>query len=54
MEAHGGYTFCAVASLILLKQEELMDSGRLMRWLSFRQLPLEGGFAVSQQQEYKP
>jgi hypothetical protein len=46
MEAHGGYTFCAVAVLILLNREKLMDSDRLLRWLSFRQMSLEGGFAV--------
>ena len=48
MEAHGGYTFCAVATLILLNREKLMNSDGLLRWLTFRQLPLEGGFAVSQ------
>ena len=47
MEAHGGYTFCAVATLILLNRERLIDVKALARWLVFRQMPLEGGFQVS-------
>jgi len=47
MEAHGGYTFCAVAALILLGQEKLMNAQSLLKWLSFKQLSLEGGFSVS-------
>lgn len=47
MEAHGGYTFCAVSALVLLGQENLMDPHSLLKWLSFKQLRLEGGFSVS-------
>lgn len=47
-EAHGGYTFCAVAALVLLKSENLMDRNALVRWLVGRQLSLEGGFQVNQ------
>lgn len=45
-EAHGGYTFCAVASLFLLPGgAELLDLPNLLRWLSGRQFQLEGGFS---------
>ncbi|XP_021948098.1 protein farnesyltransferase subunit beta [Folsomia candida] len=43
-EAHGGYTFCAAAALVLLKGDNLMDRNSLLRWLVGRQLSLEGGF----------
>lgn len=44
-EAHGGYTFCAVASLLLLDGASEMDVPRLARWLTQRQMALEGGFS---------
>lgn len=47
MEAHGGYTFCAVAALILLKRIRLIDEDSLLRWLTHRQMSVEGGFQVS-------
>jgi protein farnesyltransferase subunit beta len=43
-EAHGGYTFCGFASLFLLKQPNLCDIQKLLRWACNRQMPLEGGF----------
>lgn len=43
-EAHGGYTFCGVAALALLRRTELLHRGRLLRWLAGRQLQFEGGF----------
>ncbi|KAI8824838.1 farnesyltransferase, CAAX box, beta [Fimicolochytrium jonesii] len=43
-EAHGGYTFCAVAALELIDQLEILDLDLLTHWLVSRQLPLEGGF----------
>ena len=43
-EAHGGYTFCAVAGLALLGDAPT-DAQRLRGWLARRQLKLEGGFA---------
>ncbi|CAL8143602.1 unnamed protein product [Orchesella dallaii] len=44
MEAHGGYTFCAVAALILLNRIRLIDEDSLLRWLVHRQMAVEGGF----------
>lgn len=45
-EAHGGYTFCAVASFFLLGRDESdFDKNSLLRWLADRQLGLEGGFS---------
>ncbi|XP_055342809.1 protein farnesyltransferase subunit beta-like [Paramacrobiotus metropolitanus] len=43
-EAHGGYTYCAFASLYLLEKPFLCDLNRLTRWLVFRQMRYEGGF----------
>ncbi|CAL8102406.1 unnamed protein product [Calicophoron daubneyi] len=44
VEAHGGYTFCAVAALCLLERPDLIDLPRLIRWISSRQMASEGGF----------
>lgn len=44
MEAHGGYTFCAVAALILLGKLRLVNEDALLRWLLCRQMAVEGGF----------
>ncbi|XP_033097153.1 protein farnesyltransferase subunit beta-like [Anneissia japonica] len=44
MEAHGGYTFCAVAALVLMGHDRLCDTEALIRWLSNRQMRFEGGF----------
>lgn len=44
-EAHGGYTYCGVASLVLLDQLHRCDIDSLLRWTSNRQLKLEGGFS---------
>lgn len=43
-EAHGGYTFCGYAALVILGHEKLIDTDRLLHWLSNRQMRLEGGF----------
>lgn len=43
-EAHGAYTLCGVASLILMKQPHLLHQAPLRRWLCARQLSYEGGF----------
>lgn len=43
-EAHGGYTQCGVAALLLMKQFDLLDSDNLLRWTVERQMPWEGGF----------
>ncbi|KAK9497123.1 hypothetical protein O3M35_004499 [Rhynocoris fuscipes] len=44
MEAHGGYTFCGVASLYLLGKLEKCDLKSLRRWILNRQTAFEGGF----------
>lgn len=44
-EAHGGYTFCAMAALSILGSLHLADLPALSRWLTHRQLSLEGGFS---------
>eukprot|EP00277_Geminigera_cryophila_P034799 CAMPEP_0173125700 /NCGR_PEP_ID=MMETSP1102-20130122/56591_1 /TAXON_ID=49646 /ORGANISM="Geminigera sp., Strain Caron Lab Isolate" /LENGTH=390 /DNA_ID=CAMNT_0014034655 /DNA_START=8 /DNA_END=1180 /DNA_ORIENTATION=+ len=44
-EAHGGYTFCAVAAMVLLGQVHRLDTVRLERWVLRRHMALEGGFS---------
>ncbi|XP_014672537.1 PREDICTED: protein farnesyltransferase subunit beta-like [Priapulus caudatus] len=44
MEAHGGYSFCALAALILLNKEKLCDVDALLRWTTNKQMRFEGGF----------
>ncbi|XP_073495020.1 protein farnesyltransferase subunit beta [Phyllobates terribilis] len=44
MEAHGGYTFCGLAALVILKRVHLLDMKSLLRWVAFRQMRFEGGF----------
>lgn len=46
-EAHGGYTFCGVASLLLLDKAVLIHTSSLFKWLSQKQMKYEGGFQVS-------
>ncbi|WKY13786.1 hypothetical protein Q1695_004543 [Nippostrongylus brasiliensis] len=43
-EAHGGYTYCGVASLVILDRYRLVNSELLLQWLSRRQMRFEGGF----------
>lgn len=43
-EAHGGYTFCAVASLMILDKLDSVDIEALLRWCSSRQCNEERGF----------
>lgn len=43
-EAHGGYTYCGVATIALLKRWDVLDMPALLRWLVNRQMPVEGGF----------
>jgi len=43
-EAHGGYTFCALAALTLLGYENKCNIRSLLRWASSRQMRFEGGF----------
>jgi protein farnesyltransferase subunit beta len=44
-EAHGGYTFCAVATLVLLGKVHLIDVEALRGWLARRHCSFEGGFS---------
>eukprot|EP01012_Entosiphon_sulcatum_P054274 TRINITY_DN7491_c0_g1_i2.p1 TRINITY_DN7491_c0_g1~~TRINITY_DN7491_c0_g1_i2.p1 ORF type:complete len:491 (+),score=66.37 TRINITY_DN7491_c0_g1_i2:1028-2500(+) len=44
-EAHGGYTFCALAAAIILHCSDRIDLHGLSRWLAYRQHGLEGGFS---------
>ncbi|TBT99986.1 protein prenyltransferase [Hamiltosporidium magnivora] len=43
-EAHGGYTYCAVASLIMMNVLEECNIPLLIEWLSNRQKDFKGGF----------
>ena len=43
-EAHGGYSFCGLAALVLLGHERLCDIESVLRWSAFRQMAYEGGF----------
>lgn len=43
-EAHGGYTFCALAALRILGTVSLVDIDALQSWLARRQVGFEGGF----------
>ena len=43
-EAHGGYTFCSLAALILLNKTHLIDKEQLLHWAVHRQMRFEGGF----------
>ncbi|KAK1440866.1 hypothetical protein QVD17_06698 [Tagetes erecta] len=42
-EAHGGYTFCGLATMILINEVNRLDLASLTDWLVFRQ-GVEGGF----------
>lgn len=44
LEAHGGYTFCGIASLALLNQANRCDKKALLQWTLRRQMSYEGGF----------
>jgi len=44
MEAHGGYSFCGLAALILMGKEKLCNLDTLSLWAASRQMRLEGGF----------
>ncbi|CAF2769025.1 unnamed protein product [Rotaria sp. Silwood2] len=43
-EAHGGYSFCGYATLLLLDRESICDRESLLRWTVNRQMTFEGGF----------
>ncbi|KAL3157921.1 hypothetical protein ABBQ32_012325 [Trebouxia sp. C0010 RCD-2024] len=43
-EAHGGYTFCGLAALVLVDQAHQLDLPRLIHWAVHMQGSVEGGF----------
>ncbi|KAL0537002.1 hypothetical protein IC582_025970 [Cucumis melo] len=43
-EAHGGYTFCGLATLILINEVHQLDLRSLLDWVVFCQASLECGF----------
>jgi len=43
-EAHSGYTFCALAAMVIMKKTHLLDMDRLLYWVVQRQMEVEGGF----------
>lgn len=43
-EAHGGYTFCGLATLMILGKTHMVDIDRMLKWAVDRQMRLEGGF----------
>ncbi|KAL0553726.1 hypothetical protein IC582_007630 [Cucumis melo] len=43
-KAHGGYTFCGLATLILINEVYRLDLRSLLDWVVFRQAGLECGF----------
>ena len=45
-EAHGGYNFCALATLVILGAAGRCDLKAQEHWLLHRQMKLEGGFQV--------
>lgn len=44
MEAHGGYSFCGLAALMLLGKGQLCNIDNLLKWTANRQMKVEGGF----------
>jgi len=44
MEAHGGYSFCGLAALLLMGKAKLANLDTLLSWGVNRQMGLEGGF----------
>ncbi|CAH9088095.1 unnamed protein product [Cuscuta epithymum] len=42
-EAHGGYTFCGLAAMVLINEVNRLDLQSLLDWMVFRQ-GVEGGF----------
>ena len=43
-EAHGGYSYCGIATLVLLNKLNYIDVNSFLRWLVNRQMTQEGGF----------
>lgn len=43
-EAHGGFTYCGLASLYMMGKTDLIDMDKLLEWCAARQMPIEGGY----------
>eukprot|EP00697_Spironema_sp_BW2_P018033 gnl/Spiro4/9894_TR5246_c0_g1_i1.p1 gnl/Spiro4/9894_TR5246_c0_g1~~gnl/Spiro4/9894_TR5246_c0_g1_i1.p1 ORF type:complete len:431 (+),score=103.85 gnl/Spiro4/9894_TR5246_c0_g1_i1:106-1398(+) len=43
-EAHGGYSYCGLAALYLIRRVDALDTDRLLAWMVSRQMSFEGGF----------
>jgi protein farnesyltransferase subunit beta len=43
-EAHGGYAFCAIATLFILNSIDQINLETLIHWLTNRQMAFEGGY----------
>ncbi|MES1919180.1 hypothetical protein MHBO_001043 [Bonamia ostreae] len=43
-EAHGGYSFCGLATLIILEKQNSIALEKLLDWAVKRQMTVEGGF----------
>jgi len=43
-EAHGGYTFCGLATMVLLGRADLLNLDLMAHWLAHRQMAGQGGF----------
>ena len=43
-EAHGGYSYCGISTLVLLNKLYEIDVNAFIRWLVSRQMTKEGGF----------
>jgi protein farnesyltransferase subunit beta len=43
-EAHGGYSYCGIATLVMLNKLNEIDTDSFLRWLVNRQMIKEGGF----------
>lgn len=43
-EAHGGNTYCGLASLVILEERDAIDVEKLLDWAVMRQMSYEGGF----------
>jgi protein farnesyltransferase subunit beta len=43
-EAHGGYSFCGIATLVMLNKLDSIDVNRFIHWLVNKQMSKEGGF----------
>lgn len=43
-EAHGGYNFCGIATLLMLGKLNSINVDSQLRWLANRQMKIEGGF----------